>query len=132
MIKVNLMIQSVFGLVLIIGTAFGWYDKISLVILIALFMAGHGLTNPNATALALAPFSRHTGSAASLGGSFRMAMGGVGSALVSAFYNGTAMPMIAVMTGCVIVGALFLLIGRITIKYRARIRDVEEEPSSVL
>lgn len=131
-IKFNIIIQSTIGIILIVGTAFGWYDKISLVILIALFLAGHGITNPNATALALAPFSRHTGSAASLGGSFRMAMGGVGSALVSAFYNGTAMPMIAVMTGCVIVGALLLLIGRITIKYRARMKDVEEEPSSVL
>lgn len=131
-IKVNIMIQSAIGILLIIGTWLGWYDKLSLVILIALFLAGHGLTNPNATALSLAPFTKHTGSAASLGGSFRMAMGGVGSALVSAFHNGTAMPMIAVMTGCVIVGALFLLIGRITIKYRARIRDVEEEPSSVL
>ncbi|HEY0743806.1 MAG TPA: Bcr/CflA family multidrug efflux MFS transporter [Chryseosolibacter sp.] len=131
-IKVNIMIQSAIGILLIIGTWLGWYDKLWLVILIALFLAGHGLTNPNATALSLAPFTRHTGSAASLGGSFRMAMGGVGSALVSAFHNGTAMPMIAVMTGCVIVGALFLLAGRITIKYRARLRDIEEEPSSVL
>jgi MFS transporter, DHA1 family, multidrug resistance protein len=131
-IKINLIVQSSVGALLIIGTWFGWYDKISLIILIGLFLAGHGLTNPNATALALAPFSKHTGSAASLGGSFRMAMGGFGSALVSAFYNGTAMPMIAVMTGCVLVGALFLLVGRITIKYRARMRDIEEEPSSVL
>lgn len=131
-IKVNIMVQSFFGVALILGTWFGWYDKFSLIILIGLFLAGHGLTNPNATALALAPFSKHTGSAASLGGSFRMAMGGVGSALVSAFYNGTAMPMIAIMTGCVLVGGLLLLAGRITIKYRARMKDVEEEPSSVL
>jgi MFS transporter, DHA1 family, multidrug resistance protein len=131
-IKFNISIQSAIGLALLIGTYFGWYDKISLVIMIALFLAGHGLTNPNATALSLAPFSKHTGSAASLGGSFRMAMGGVGSALVSAFYNGTAIPMIAVMTGCVMIGGLFLLVGRITIKYRARMKDIEEEPSSVL
>ncbi len=131
-IKVNIIIQSCLGLLLIIGTWLGWYDKISLVILIALFLAGHGLTNPNATALALAPFTRHTGSAASLGGSFRMAMGGVASALVSAFYNGTAMPMIAVMTGCVMIGAVLLLIGKITVKYRARMSDIEDEPASVL
>jgi MFS transporter, DHA1 family, multidrug resistance protein len=131
-IKVNLIIQSCIGFVLLIGTYLGWYDKITLIILIGLFLAGHGLTNPNATALSLAPFSKHTGSAASLGGSFRMAMGGVGSALVSAFYNGTAIPMVAVMTGCVAIGALILLIGRITIKYRARMQDIEEEPSSVL
>lgn len=131
-IKVNLIIQSCIGFALIMGTYFGWYDKISLIMVIGLFLAGHGLTNPNATALSLAPFSKHTGSAASLGGSFRMAMGGFGSALVSAFYNGTAMPMVLVMTGCVAIGALILLVGRITIKYRARMRDVEEEPSSVL
>jgi MFS transporter, DHA1 family, multidrug resistance protein len=131
-IKVNICIQSFFGIVLLTGTYFGWFDKIGLIAFISLFLAGHGLTNANANALALAPFKRHTGSAASLGGSFRMAMGGIASALVSAFHNDTAIPMIGVMVGCVLVGFVILFTGKITVKYRARARDLEKEQSVFL
>src|SRR5690606_9494882 len=77
----------------------------------ALFMAGHGLVNPNTNALCLAPFSRHTGSAASLTGSFRMGMGGVVSALVTLFHDGTPAPMVGGMAGCSFTGLVILLAG---------------------
>lgn len=109
--------QTLVGILLITGTALGGYDKVTLVALIALFMAGHGLINPNATALSLAPFTRHAGSAASLAGSFRMAMGGVASALVSALHNNSAVPMIGVMVGCSVCGLIFLAVGKFTIRY---------------
>lgn len=124
--------QTLIGILLITGTALGGFDKVTLVALIALFMAGHGLINPNATALSLAPFSRHAGSAASLSGSFRMAMGGVASALVSALHNNSAVPMIAVMVGCSVCGLIFLAAGKFTIRYNASKRDVEEETSVLM
>jgi len=86
---------------------------------VGLFMAVHGICNTNASALALIPFSKHAGSAASLAGSFRMAMGGLSSALVSVFYNGSVWPMIVVMVLCPVAGIAVILIGRITQKYRA-------------
>jgi DHA1 family bicyclomycin/chloramphenicol resistance-like MFS transporter len=119
-IKTTLILQALIGIVLTLGTVYGWFDKITLVAMIAVFLSGHGLTNPNAVALSLAPFSKHTGSAASLLGSFRMAMGGVASALVSALHNNTALPMIGVMVGCILVGLLLLLIGTASVNYRAR------------
>jgi MFS transporter, DHA1 family, multidrug resistance protein len=112
-IKATFLVQTLIGIILVTGTFFLWYDKFSLIALIALFLAGHGLINPNATALSLAPFSKHAGSAASLSGSFRMAMGGLASALVSALHNHTAMPMIGVMAGCSASGLLFLIAGRV-------------------
>lgn len=118
------IMQTLVGIVLMTGTVFGWYDKISLIVLIALFLAGHGLINPNATALSLAPFSRHAGSAASLSGSFRMAMGGVASALVSALHNNTAVPMIGVMVGCSICGLIFLAAGKFKVEsLRLKVRQ---------
>lgn len=111
-IKASLIYQTCIGIVLISGTWFLWFNKIELIVFIALFLAGHGLTNPNSTALALAPFSRLTGSAASLSGSFRMGMGGLASALVSAFHNGTSIPMVAIMVMCIIVGLSILVIGQ--------------------
>jgi DHA1 family bicyclomycin/chloramphenicol resistance-like MFS transporter len=112
-VKATLILQTILGLFLLAGTWFVWFDQYALIALIALFLAGHGLTNPNATALSLAPFSKHTGSAASLAGSFRMGMGALASALVSLFHNGTAMPMIGVMVGCIIAGLLILMGGKL-------------------
>lgn len=108
--------QTIVGGILITGVYFGWYDKTMLIILTAGFLAGHGLINPNASALSLAPFSRHTGSAASLTGSFRLAMGGLASALVSIFHNGTAMPMITIMVGFSLFGFLLLITGKIIVR----------------
>lgn len=115
-IRATLLYQTFIGLVLISGIIFFTLTKYQLVGLIALFLAGQGVTNPNANALALAPFSRHTGSAASLAGSFRMGMAGLVSALVSVLHNGTAMPMIAVMVGCVLVGLAILFAGKTQMK----------------
>ncbi|HNG90122.1 MAG TPA: hypothetical protein PK858_07955, partial [Saprospiraceae bacterium] len=60
-------------------------------------------------ALTLAPFHRHIGSAASLNGFIRMSVGGLVTALVSVFHNGTEVPMVGVMAFCVISGLLLIL-----------------------
>jgi len=117
-IRVTIIYQIVVGAVLISGALMSWFNVTALIALIALFLAAHGITNTNATALSLAPFSRNTGSAASLLGSFRMAMGGVTSALVSAFHNGTAIPMILVMVGTVVAGFLIMQAGKTLMNQR--------------
>jgi DHA1 family bicyclomycin/chloramphenicol resistance-like MFS transporter len=95
------------------------------------FLTGQGLTNPNANALTLAPFVRHTGSAASLNGFFRMAIGGLVTGLVSLLHNSTAMPMVGVMVGCAVVGLIVLLIGNRIVRFQAS-KKVEEEDSVLL
>ena len=115
-IRTTLIYQAIVGASLIVGTIFFSPGKYELTVMIALFLGGQGLTNPNASALSLAPFSKHVGSAASLAGSFRMGMGGVVSALVSVFHNGTAMPMIGVMVGCTLTGLAILTAARSRIK----------------
>jgi DHA1 family bicyclomycin/chloramphenicol resistance-like MFS transporter len=131
-IKFTFAMQAFVGALLVTGTVFSWYNEITLIIIIALFLAGHGLINPNAVALSLAPFSKHTGSAASLSGSFRMGMGGLASALVSAFHNYTALPMVGVMVGCSACGLIVLAAGRTTIRYRSRKENIEEETSIII
>jgi DHA1 family bicyclomycin/chloramphenicol resistance-like MFS transporter len=131
-IKATLLYQTAVGLVLITGTWLLWFNKFELVGLIALFLAGHGLINPNANALSLAPFSKHTGSAASLGGSFRMAMGGLVSALVSVFHNGTAIPMVVVMVTCILTGLAVLLVGRSHMKTIESVPGFEEEATAIM
>lgn len=110
-IRVTLIAQSVVAILLITGTWMEVLGKYEMAGLIAVFLIGQGLTNPNFNALSLAPFTRHVGSAAALAGSFRMGAGGLVSALVSVLHNGTALPMVAVMSGCVVVGLIVLIVG---------------------
>jgi MFS transporter, DHA1 family, multidrug resistance protein len=131
-VKGALLYQIVAGFILMTGVWFGWFNMIGLVIMIALFLAGQGLANPNATALALAPFEKHTGSAASLLGSFRMAVGGAVSAIVSVLHNNTEMPMVIMMVLCSMSGFIVLLLGRTVIHYRAKQRDVESNRSVIV
>lgn len=131
-IHATLLYQTVLGVVLVIGTAQQWFGPYGFVALVAFFLAGHGLTNPNVSALSLAPFSKHTGSAASLAGSFRMATGGLVSALVSVFYNGTAMPMVAVMTGCIFTGMIVLVAAKAWMKPLPDASGYEKDASIVM
>lgn len=131
-IFVTLIYQSLVGLVLVYATWTGWFGKIELVVLMFVFLTGQGLTNPNAAALSLAPFTRLAGSASALMGSFRMGMGGLTSAAVSILHNGTPVPMVGVMTFCAMGGLAVLLIGRQSPRFKARELDLEEESARTI
>jgi DHA1 family bicyclomycin/chloramphenicol resistance-like MFS transporter len=62
------------------------------------FVSCNGFSFPNATALALAPHGKVAGSAAAVLGCIQFALGGLGGWLVSALDNGTAMPMVGVIS----------------------------------
>jgi MFS transporter, DHA1 family, multidrug resistance protein len=132
LIHFTLWYQSLLGIVLVAGALLNWFSMLGLIALIFVFFTGQGLTNPNATALSLAPFTKHTGSAAALLGSFRMAMGGLTSAVVSVFHNGTVVPMVTIMAACALAGLLLLYIGNSTVRYRARKRDLDADTSPIL
>ncbi|MFD2933102.1 Bcr/CflA family multidrug efflux MFS transporter [Spirosoma flavum] len=125
-IYTTLIYQSVVGLLLVLGTWAGWYGQYGLIIMLFLFLCGQGLTGPNASALSLAPFVRHTGSAAALMGSFRMGFGAVVSGAVSVLHNHTAIPMVGMMTFCVVSGLLILLFGQRAIRYRREQAGIDE------
>jgi MFS transporter, DHA1 family, multidrug resistance protein len=131
-VNAALLYQIVIGTAMILAVLYGLPDKIGLITMIALFLAGHGLTSPNTTALSLAPFTKHTGSAASLLGCFRMAIGGLVSALVSVLHNNTEIPMIAMMVLCVVSGYIVLLSGKGIIRYQAGKAEVEEQQPAVI
>ncbi len=97
-----------------------------------LFLAGQGVTGPNASALSLAPFTRHAGSAAALMGSFRMGFGALVSATVSFLHNNTAVPMVGVMTGCVVGGLAIRVIGQRVVQYQATHRTSNEPLAEVV
>ncbi|GAB3335333.1 multidrug effflux MFS transporter [Larkinella ripae] len=127
----TLTYQSVVGLLMVWGTWAGWFGPYGLIAVLFAFLLGQSLTGPNASALSLAPFSRHAGSAAALMGSFRMGFGGLVSASVSVFHNHTAIPMVGMMGLCVLSGLAVLLLGQRAILYRSKKTGVTEPLSEV-
>lgn len=83
--------------------------------LIFLYMSCLGPMVPNATALALRPFSRFAGSASALLGSMQMLFAAVASGLVSKLESTTAVPMATVMALCML--SLLLVV-----RQRARVK----------
>lgn len=128
----TLTYQSIVGILMVAGTWADWYGPYSLIAVLFLFLCGQGITGPNASALSLAPFARHAGSAAALMGSFRMGFGAIISGAVSAFHNNTAMPMVGVMTACIFIALVILLIGRRTIQHRSQQEDINEPMAEVM
>jgi DHA1 family bicyclomycin/chloramphenicol resistance-like MFS transporter len=64
------------------------------------FVACHGFTMPNSTALAMAPHGAVAGSASALLGTLQFSMGATAGALVGVLGNGTAVPFAAVIAAC--------------------------------
>lgn len=126
-IRFTLYYQTATGLLLVAGTFYGWYGKAGLIMILFVFLTGQGLTNPNATALALVPFTKHAGSASALLGSFRLAMGGLASAAVSILHNHTALPMVSVMALCALTGLGLFLIGDHTLLHKLRQQELTKE-----
>lgn len=131
-IRTTLLYQSVVGLLMVIGTWADWYGQFGLIAMLFLFLAGQGITSPNASALSLAPFTRHAGSAAALMGSFRMGFGACVSAAVSLLHNHTAVPMVGVMMICVVSGLVILLFGQRAIQQEREQTPIDEPMTEVM
>lgn len=131
-IKVTLVYQGIIGIALVAASLYGGLGLYSLLILMFIFLTGQGLIGPNTTALSLAPFAKHAGSAAALLGSLRMSAGAIVSALVSVLHNGTILPMVGMMSVCVWISFLILITGNAVVKNKARNEDVEEEVSVLI
>jgi MFS transporter, DHA1 family, multidrug resistance protein len=126
-IKTVLLVQTIIGLLLCIGSIFDWLNLYSAIGLMFLFLSCQGFSFPNSAALSLAPFTKEAGSASALMGAMQMGFGALASALVGIISNGTTLPMTGVMAGCAFLGLIILSIGRKRIDYKSRIEDVEEQ-----
>ena len=71
-----------------------------------------GLTNPNSTALAMAPFGKTAGSASALMGFIQMGIGALASTVVGVLGVREILPIVVVMTSTSTLALFILLIGR--------------------
>ena len=105
-------VQTVTGLIFLLGALFGGYGLPATMFLFFIFLSCAGLTYPNAAALALAPFSKNTGSASSLLGLLQMGVGAVISAGIGLSHSTGSLPIIAILAATATLGLLILLAGR--------------------
>lgn len=111
-----LTIQIIFSTIFLILAYNGLLELISTSVMLFLFLACLGISNPNTAALTLAPFSKNTGSASALMGAIQLGFGALASFAVGVFVKDSMIPMVAIMTCTTFTAYLFLIIGKRKIK----------------
>ena len=126
-VKAALTIQTLAGLLLFGGTVAGWLNLYSTITLIFLYLSCQGFNFPNTSALSMAPFSKHAGSASALMGAVQMGFGALSSAVVGLFNPHSAIPLTGVMAACVLLAWAILFFSERKITFNATAQDVEEQ-----
>jgi DHA1 family bicyclomycin/chloramphenicol resistance-like MFS transporter len=118
MIYGALVTQSVIVLTFLIcsiNDLLGLYETI---VMLFLFLACLGISNPNTAGLTLAPFTRNGGSASALMGAIQLGLGAFASFAVGLFVKNSMVPMVVIMTISTITALAVLVIGKRTIKIK--------------
>ena len=118
--SIALTIQTLTGVLFLIGNRLHWLTMLPTLILFFVFLSCIGLTYPNAAAIALAPFSRNVGSASALLGFIQMGTGAVMSIGIAVFGAGA---VIALMASTAFLSVAVLEIGKRFIP-NSMVRDV--------
>jgi DHA1 family bicyclomycin/chloramphenicol resistance-like MFS transporter len=108
MVSVVIPCAAVAGVALAAAAVTGIGGFAGILVPLFCFVACHGSTMPNSTALAMAPHGAVAGSASALLGTLQFSMGAIAGALVGVLSNGTAVPFASVIAACG-VGALLAL-----------------------
>jgi len=102
----SLALQALSGLLLIIQAKTGMAGLYGVAVPLFVYVSCIGLTMPNTTALAMAPYARSAGAASALLGTLQFGLSAGASALVGAIHDDTALPMAAVIAGCAILSLM--------------------------
>lgn len=110
-VKFTLILQTIFGLCLFIGSVFDVLGLYGLITFIFLFLSCQGFNFPNSSALSMEPFEKEAGSASALMGAIQMGFGAAAAALVGMLNASTALPMTGVMAVCSLWALVILLMA---------------------
>ena len=104
------LVNAVLGAVLLLLAVTGVLGFAGILLPLFGYVATLGMIFPNSQALALAEHGVRAGTASALIGTLQFGVAGIASSLVGALYDGSALPMAAVIAVC---GVLALLAGRV-------------------
>jgi len=122
--RAALTVQVISSIIFFTGSIYGVFGLAGTIAMIFVMLCCVGTTNPNASALSLAPFSNNAGTASSLLGALQLGLGSFGTMLVSYFHSPTTLPMAGIMAGSACVALLVLLIGRRFVKHKVEASGV--------
>jgi DHA1 family bicyclomycin/chloramphenicol resistance-like MFS transporter len=130
-ILVALFFQAIVGVILVTGSSNGWLGLAGTLATIFIFLSCAGFIFPNASALSMAPFAQHAGSASALMGALQMGIGALASVGVSVLSKSdhSAFPMTGVMAGCSLLALCILLTGSRIIRSRTAAARAQEQLS---
>ena len=118
--------QAIVAIIFFIASVNGWMGLYGTIGLTFLVLCGVGITNPNAAALTLAPFSKNAGTAASLMGAMQLGVGALSSYCISLFTVVSPYPMSVIMVTSSVIAFIVLLIGK-----RNIVDEIEPDPASM-
>ncbi len=114
--RVALTVLVITSIVFLLGAWNNWYGLTATIIHFFIALSCLGLTNPNATALALAPFTKNVGSASALLGFLQIGVAGLASAGVGLFDVTDSIPTSTIMSITSLIALFILITGRKKIK----------------
>jgi MFS transporter, DHA1 family, multidrug resistance protein len=109
--QLALICQVIASFLFLICVSYGWLGLYGTVGMFFVCLTCVGLINPNANALALAPFERNIGSASALLGCTQIGVAALASSGVGIFNSGDIIPIIALLTTTTTMALVILLIG---------------------
>ena len=124
-VNAALIAMVIISALFLVGSMQNILGLVGTIIMIFLVLCCIGITSPNTSALALAPFEKNAGTASSLLGAFQMCIGSVVSVGVSLFNSQSSIPMSAIMLVASSVALLVLTVGRKNIKTRVEAKSAE-------
>ncbi len=116
-LKFGLLLQTIAGIFLCVGTLNDWLGLTATVFLLFTFLGSLGLISPNASSLALAPFSKNAGSAAALMGFLQMSLGALASSVIGILNISSSTPVVIALAISSATALIILLFGHSKIKH---------------
>lgn len=110
--RVALYVLVITSFIFVVGSLNNWYGLEATIVLFFVALSCLGLTNPNSTALALAPFSKNVGSASALLGFLQIGVAGLASAGVGLANATNSIPVALIMTITAVIAFGILTLGR--------------------
>jgi DHA1 family bicyclomycin/chloramphenicol resistance-like MFS transporter len=104
----------------------GWYNLYSVVATVFVFLSCIGLSNPNSSALAMAPFASKAGSAAALMGFLQMGIGSLASLCVGILKAQQLLPVALIFVGTSGLALVVLILGSRKIIKKVEVTNMDE------
>jgi DHA1 family bicyclomycin/chloramphenicol resistance-like MFS transporter len=110
--KYAMLVQAAIAVIFLIGTWQDWYGLEATIAMFFAWLSCLGLIYPNAAVLALAPFSKHAGSASALLGFLQIGVGALSSSTVGLLDAQTALPIVTTLTVTTVIGTAIFFSGQ--------------------